>query len=448
MAVNSFSIEIQSINIHKFGSLSTGLKLPNKDDVINLLPQVHEVSVYESIFEPLIKCEIAVYDYIGMFTNYPLTGEEIIVVVYKNVGDDTPRKWIFAIENITDIVIEQKNRATAYILTCSSIEGLANSFGVIQKSLKGTSAQMAKQLFNNYIIDRVKEFFPSYQAPNMIVEENGTQPMTVIIPALHPFAAMDMLQTLSYSEVDDQYSYLFYQNSTGFNFRTIQSLIKSENNKRFAFNNKYKYFSDEINTGDSKMNQGDRVVSKLQFNKRHSSRQKLSVGYFNNNLFEINIAQKAISSTRSKRDEIVTIDKHDFNTESFKAWADTIIEGDEKSNRTKYAVTTRPEHDIEYPIYRARQRWGKDLISKAALAQVDVSIVIPGTKRFSAGDMFYLEIPEFHGFENMQADDLVSGYYLITEIKQIIRIGGFQSTVMRLNKDSYKSSVDRSSRYV
>lgn len=448
MASHSFSIEINSINIHKFGSLQAGLKAPNKDDVINLLPQVHEVSVFESLFEPVMKCELAIYDYIGMFTNYPLTGEEIIVIQYKNVGDDTIRKWLFAIENITDIVIENKNRATAYIITCSSIESLANSYGVIQKSFKGTTAQIAKQLIDEYINDRIKLFYPPYLPKNSIIEENGTLPMTLVVPALHPFAALDMIQTLSYSEVEDQYSYLFYQNSNGFNFRTIQSLIRAPNARRFAFNNKYKYFSDEINVGDSKMNNDDRVVSKIQFNKRYSSRQKLATGYFNNNLFEINIAQKAIHSTRSERDEINTIDKHDFNTKEFKDWSNSIVEGEEKSNRVRYAITTRAEHDNEFPIYRARERWGRDLISKAALSQVDLSIVIPGTNRFNVGDMFYLEIPEFHGFENMQTDDLVSGFYLITEIKQIIRIGGFQSTVMRINKDSYKSTVDRSSRYV
>lgn len=448
MAVQSFSIEIKSINIHKFGSLATGLAAPNRDSVIDIMPQVHEVSVYESLFEPLIKCEIAVYDYIGLFTNYPLTGEEVIVVEYTNIGDSILRKWVFAIEQISDIAIEQKNRAAAYIIECSSIEGLANSYGVIQKSLQGTTAQITKQILDDYVFERVKKFYPSYMPPNVIAEDNSTLPMTLVIPAMHPFAAIDMAQTYSYSEVKDKYTYLFYQNSRGFNLRTIQSLTDAANARRFAFKNKYKYLSDEINVGNSKMNNEERVVSKLQFNKRHSSRQKLAVGYFNNNLFEINIAQKAYHAYRSNRDEILTIDKHDFNTTEFKQWANSIIEGDEDSNRTRYAVTTRPEHDKDFPILRARERWGKDLISKAALAQVDVSVVVPGTNRFSVGDLFYLEIPEFHGFENMKEDDLVSGYYLITEIKQIIRIGGFQSTVMRLNKDSYKSSVDRSSRYV
>lgn len=453
MAVQSFSIEINAITLVKFDQLKSGIPItPDKNTSLNILPQVHEVVVYESIFSPVLSAEFTIYDYIGLFTNFPLTGEEVIVVDYRNVADQTDRKWYMAITSIDNIVIEDKNRAAGYIISAMSIEGIANAHRTVQRAYQGTTPNIVKTLFDEWIVDGVRKFFPSYRAPNMIVENNETTPMAVVIPNMHPFAAIDMLQTLTYSEVEGQYSYTFYQNANGFNFRTIQSLIDSQNARRFAFNNKYKYLSDELASStadiDSQMRNEERVISNLTFNHRHSSIEKLSLGYFNNNLFEINIAQKSVNSRRSERDEIKTISPHDFNTQAYKQWANQAVEGEESSNRTRYALTTRPEHDALYPVYRARERWGRDIISRTALAQVDLSIVIPGTNRFDCGDLFYLEIPEFHGFTNQNTDDLVSGYYLITEIKQIIRIGGFQSTVMRINKDSYNSTVDRSSRYV
>lgn len=449
MAVHSFSIEIQSINIYKFGSLKAGASA-TADGVnsLNLLPQVHEVTVYESIFEQLLRCELAVYDYIGLFTNFPLTGEEIIIVNYKHVGESINRRWVFAIDSIRNISIEDKNRAVAYIINCVSIEALSNALAVVQKSFTGTTPNIAKQIIEQYIFKRIKDFYPSYQPPNMFIEDNSTQDMTVVVPALHPLAAVDMLQNLTYSEAMDKYSYVFFQNYNGFNFRTIQGLTQANNSRGYALRNKYRYLSDEVNDKSSNMNNKDRLINNLQFNKRHSSIQKLSMGYFNNNLFEVNIAQKAFHSTRSERDaHITTISPHDFNTTAYKEWAGTPIEGDEASNRTRYAITTRPEHNNDYPIYRARQNWGRDLISRAALAQVDVSAVLTNIHNFTAGDMFFMEIPEFYGFENMKTDDLVSGMYLITEVKRVIRIGSYQSTVLGLKKDSYNSSVDRASRY-
>lgn len=448
MALHSFTIEIQSINVYKFGSLKMGAPVvADGVNSLNLLPQVHEVTVYESIFEQLLRAELAVYDYVGLFTNFPLTGEEIIIVSYKHVGESLTRKWTFAIDSITNISVEDKNRATAYMINCVSIEALANALAVVQKSFTGSTVDIAKQIVDDYITKRIRDFYPSYIAPNIHAENNDTRSMTVVIPSRHPLAAIDMLVNLSHSEIKERYSYLFYQNYNGFNFRTIQGLTQAPNSRNYARRNPYKYLSDEVNDKSSNMNNEDRLINNLQFNKRHSSIQKISRGYFNNNLFEINIAQKAFYSTRMDRDnEIITISPHDFNTQAYKDWVNSIVEGDEASNRTRYAITTRPEHDNDNPIYQARQGWGRDLISKAALAQVDLSAVLTNIHNFVAGDMFFIEVPEFHGFENIKQDDLITGLYLITEVKRVIRIGSYQSTTLGLKKDSYQRSPDRPSR--
>ena len=87
------------------------------------------------------------------------------------------------------------------------------------------------------------------------------------------------------------------------------------------------------------------------------------------------------------------------------------------------------------------------MIATAAMAQIDITVTVPGTSSLKAGDLFYLEIPEMHGFNDVKEDDLVSGLFVITEVKHILQIGGFHTTVLRLNKDSQIGSVDRASRY-
>lgn len=459
MAALSYSIKIDSIVIHKFGSLRSGIKgIPDKNNSMNILPQVQEVTIYETIWSPVIKCELAVADFIGLFTNFPLTGEEIITIEYTNVGDeadkvaDSKRTWTFAIDRISEISMKSDNRAMSYIITCMSIEGLANVLGTVQQGYRGTPVKISTQIFEEHIIQRVKKFFPSYVPPPVFTEDNSLDSYVIVVPNMHPIAAIDMVNDLTYSQVPNKYTYLFYQNNNGFHFRTLQGLQEGTNKRRRAVQNGYKYFSDEVAETGSRMNNEVRVVSRLAFNKRHSTMQKVAAGYFNNNLFEINIAQKAIHATRAKIDDPLNdaemLFPYKFNTESYTKWATDYSEGFEKSNRTKYSVTTRPENDEDFIVSKIRDRWGKDMISKVALAQVDLTAVIPGTNRFVAGDLFYLEIPEFHGFENLEKDAFVSGHYLITEIKHILSIGGYQTTVLRINKDSFESSVDRPSKYV
>lgn len=448
----SFAVEITKVNMYKFEALkSASLPEPDKNLAIDIRPQAHEITVYESIFSPVIKVDIAMVDYIGLFNNFPLTGNEVIVVEYNSVEGIT-NKYTLAIESITDPTPSDNNRAVAYIIHCVSIEGLANGLHTIQKGYRGTSAQIIRQILNESINDRIRKFYPSFHSQNEMFEDNETLSSVFVAPNVHPFNAINLVSSLAVSESTEKSMFTFFQNARGFKFSSIQSLVNASTHK--ASRMKYKYIPMQIgNRKDSDLQDPtkrnpDRLVSSLTFNKRHSAMQKLAVGYFNNNLFEINIAQKAVHSTRTKTEDVTRMNRNGFDTTDYIENAAADIEGEEISNRTTYMTTTRAEDDPDFPILRTRDRWGADIISKAALGQVDITAVIPGTTEFTAGDLFWVEIPEFHAFEDIREDALVSGVFLITEVKHVVTLGGYHSTTLRLNKDSYNTTVDKVSEYV
>lgn len=471
-----YSVEVESIFLCKFGSLIKGTPaLGDRKNIINLLPQVHEISIYESIFSPVMRAELALYDAIGLFVNFPLSGEEIIVINYRNVYDSgkitnkgfekgneiydyqKERTLYFVIDTVDSLNAGIDARDQMYIIRCVALEAWANAKQTVQKGYKDKSVpDVAKEVHEEFINKRIRKFYPAYQSPNFIIENNDVATSTFIIPNLAPFAAMSLLSDMAISTNKDRFhTYLYYQNHSGFNFRSLQGLFDRPNERRKAFNNKYIYKSTEIVNDDGSTsplyNEG-RVVSSLSVNKRHSSLQKLSTGYFHNNHFEINIAQKAVWGEPTLVENTRTIYDHKLNTNAYTQLS--YVEettgggpGDEYSNRTRYTLTTIPENDENYIISRMRDKWGRDLIATVAMAQVDVTAVIPGTTKFQCGDMFYLDISEMHGFNTVQEDDLISGFFLISEVKHIITIGGYMSTVLGLNKDSYKTSIDRESKY-
>jgi len=458
MAAQSFSINIESINVYKFKGLQSGKPIvADKQNSLNIMPQVVEVSLYESIFRPLMKCELVVNDFIGLFVNFPLTGEEIVEITYENIGDmklgneaTSTRSWLFAIDEIRDISFKDDSRAMSYIISCVAIEGLANSLGTVQQFYHDKPIEISRKIFYDHIVNRIKQFFPSYKEPMVWVEDNDLSEHTIVIPNMHPLAAIDMVNDLTYSQTKNKYSYLFYQTNNGFSFRTLQDHFMNQAQRTWAYENRYKYFSNEIAELDSRLNNQERIVSKIAINRRHSSMQKIATGYFNNNLFEINIAQKAVHSTKTDIDSehLSFIEDNKLNTRAYIDWNKSFNEGDDVSNRTRFAVTTRPENDENFIVYQAREKWGKDLIAKIALAQVDITTVIPGTNRFVAGDLFHIELPEFHGFVDLDIDKFISGTFIITEIKHIILIGGIHTTILKINKDSYGEDPDMPSRYV
>lgn len=452
MSSLKYAIRITEIIVHKFGTPPPAI--PDNKTSINIFPQVAEIALYESIFTPVMKCELAVIDFVGLIWNFPLAGEEFVTIRYENVGDEfegvgVQREYTFAIESITSISTAENNRAMSYMINCVSLEGLVNSLGTIQVGYRDTTVRIAEAIYNDHIKARITNILPNYKHPNIFVEDNSSPQIVRVIPNMYPLAAIDMVNELADTESASRYSYLFYQNPNGFHFRTIQGLIDNEGSRRYAWNNRYKYMSEEIPDSGNMENE-TRIVKNLIFNRRLTSTQKLVTGYHSNNIMEINIAQKAIHSTRRHVDdeEVVKIYPNQLSTKKYTEWAKSYDTGEEASNRTKYWVTTRPEHDNDYPVIRnGRTIWGKNLITKIGLSQIDVHVAIAGTSRFVAGDLFYLEIPEFHGFNNIEEDSFSSGYYLITEVKHIINTDGYHSTVLRLNKDSYKESIDRESRY-
>ena len=452
MASTNYAIEIDSIILYKFGSLISGIpSVPDKRNSLDITPQVQEISIYESIFSPVMKCELAVYDYIGLFVNFPLSGEEAVFIRYRNIRDDTYVTLYFIIDTIDAINASDTGREVGFILNCVAMESYANAKQTVQQAYKDTIPNIVQKIYDEHIEGRLKKVFPQYRSRVIYKENTDNLEGTVVIPNLSPFAAIDMLADMCVSETEDRYTYLFFQTSEFYNFVTMQGLFdftSRGNQRRVAQQYGYIYNSHEVPKPGSPSYNDGRYITNLIFNKRQSSFQKLATGYFHNNLFEINIAQKAVWGEPTFLEKIKTIYPNKLNTDTYTALAPVEAADDEISNRTKYVVSSQRENDSEFPISRFRMKWGKDLIATIGMSQVDLTVTIPGTSRFKAGDLFYAEIPEMHGFNQVKADDLVSNLFLITEVKQVMHIGSFHTTVLRINKDSYFTSIDRESRYV
>jgi hypothetical protein len=448
MSVSNYTYELQSIVLYKFGALVSGIKtIPDMKTSIDISLQVHEVSIFQSLFSQYLKCELAVVDGIGLLFNFPVSGEEAVEIKYKNIVDDQVVTLYMVVDSIDSISVSPDTRTMAYMINCISIECYANNKQTVQQAYHDTTPNIVKKVFNDHIVSRIQQVFPQYIPQPLFVENNDLQSQTVVIPNIHPFAAMSMLAEMS-GETSKKFTYLIYQTTSMYNFRTLQGLFNPATpSRRKAKKNNYIYMSNQFTDGSSsKLQNEGRVVAKLTINQRLSSFGKLSMGYYHNNLFEINIAQKNVWGQPTRTEDIPTIYPNQLNTATYSQLA--VIEGDdEQSNRTKYVVSTQRENDDQYPVSKMRDKWGKDLIASNAMSQIDLTVTIPGTSLFTVGDLFYLEIPESHGFNEVQEDQLISGYFLISECKHMLHQGGQHTTVLGLNRDSYNSSIDRESRF-
>jgi len=475
---SKFSVKIKAIMVYKFDSLKggnaaffqDGILINDKESQVNILNIAQEVSIYESIFSPIMRCDIAITDAIGLLHNFPIVGEEIIHIIYQDM-EGVENDWYFVIKNITNIAIQPQNKALSYLMECETIEVLANDLMKIRKAYNKEPKDLAETIWENYILSRMREIVDNWGVgkykgkSNFDVNVSDSGKFVFIIPNLHPFDSLNLVRDTIPADEENK-TFLFFQNLRGFHLKSLQSLY-TEDKKALARmkENEYVFLSNEI---PGQLENGHNIVSELYINSRSNSRDKLKDGYFNSIVFDINPHLKAINSEKSwynfftpkyidinlsssisyNNKDLKLIEDYHINTDAFRSYADSALENktdrsfSEDANKVEYFFNVYPEFDNFFPVKKYRERKSWDNLSFSALKAIELTVVIPGTIKYCVGDLFNLKLEEFHGFTEVNIDKALSGLFLITEVKHILFNSGFHSTVLRLNRDSYGEDIN------
>lgn len=451
----------------------TGVKLISfsQQEAIDLLPQMGIINVYEGIFEPLVKAEIFMTDHIGLFVNFPLTGEEFIVLSYRPTSDKenaVEYDRVFVINAVTAITPKQNARGYKYCLHLVSRLAYENSRVKVSQAYPdgggGTISDFAESLFDKYLVKPAKKLsqlnpFASELIDNYngITEvEETTDSHTVVIPNLRPIPALQWLARKAVSANNTQhYVYTFYETLDGFKFKTVQDTILDPAKREAAKQDPYYFVADikivegkELKIGGMSVYYDPRKsIANFVTNKRYSTMDKIVRGHFENTYFELNLYENSYRATDTYNDEsIKTIDVGKLNTRDYIEAASANNMSDapnlETRNRVYYAFNNQNSTDPQSGLYDYDKKFGPMTISQVGFDQVDIHITLEGDTNRKAGDIVYCLFPEMHGFNIVGQDKLISGYYIVTEVKHSFSIGSTHSMVLRINKDSYLTDLD------
>jgi len=182
----------------------------------------------------------------------------------------------------------------------------------------------------------------------------------------------------------------------------------------------------------------DRLIGDFKINKRYSALEKIIGGYFENELVEVNMLKNDYKITRKelkyKDYEFNTINPgKGYNTAEYIENVKNEYEEPETSARIRYIINNYD--DENQPSFR--DKFGRSAMSFLAFQQVDISMAINTNLLVRPGDLIFVELPEFHGFNLNDADLYLSGFYIVSEIKTIIRQGGKSGMQVRINRDSF-----------
>jgi hypothetical protein len=439
-------VEIVDVTIEKF----------NKNDKMSLMPQFFEIDIYQSIFEPFIKAELLIHDHIGMFVNYPFTGEELITVSYKQQKSynlEAPHTTLyFIIKGVRDVVFDNRARSLSYVVELISPHYLQNTRKYVSHAYNAKVEDAAEQLFLEYLATDTQAQYNIYKP---FVKEETLKVRSLVVPNIRPAQGITWLAKHAVSkDLDNHFLYLFYEDMDQFNFVTIQQKIQEaltpEMKTEIMTKKRYVYYSDvelPIKAPLTDPDSDRRIISNIIMNKRFSSIEKISGGYYQNELFEISLLQK---SYNSKSTEPYTLEKYPLNTPSYINYVkNEKVNLSEFSNRIRYTINNyddfNDDQGLTQPAYR--NKFGNTAKYLNALNQIDLTITVPANMDLKPGEIIYCEIPEMHGFTNVIQDIYLSGFFIITEIKQVLVIGNKAATSLRIQKDGYMSQLLETSEY-
>ena len=443
---NPFNAKLEQVAITKF----------NGKDKMSIMPQVAEFTLHQSIFSPIMKADMAIIDGIGLMNNYPWSGEEIVEVELIQDGEETAgtgqkqfyRTLTFIISSIKEISIDKDGRTMSYIIELASFDAFINAKTRVSHAYYEDIETMIENVYKDYIVKNRTTPKPK----ELKIFKDTDKVRKLVVPNIKPFDTIAWFCKYAVSSNPEKYyTHMFYETIDNYTFKALQKItfrdLEDTDALIAAAKEKYIYVGDislirnnpkALAQLQSRGFSDSRIINDMKINKRYSALEKIIGGYFENELVEVNMLKNDYKITRKelkyKDYEFNTINPgKGYNTEEYIENVKDEYKEPETSARIRYIINNYD--DENQPSFR--DKFGRSAMSFIAFQQVDLSIAVNTNLLMRVGDMIFVELPEFHGFNLNDADQYLSGFYIISEIKTIMKQGGLSASYVRINRDSF-----------
>ena len=413
---------------------------------ISIKTQVLEIDIYETLDGAGLSGSVMVADGQSVISHLPLTGYERIE--FKLYTPGTSRGYdftsitghpmfIYKISNRTPLT----PRSQIYVLHFCSREMIDNEMTRVNKSLTGAVDQM--------VVDIVRGDLDSKK--NLIVEETrGLHKFAM--PRIKPLNAIARLSTLSEPLKYNSSGMLFYEDSTGFRFRSLENMLAIGGVARpvvAKFQQKPRNVKE--GTGETDVIKEMQTVDGYTIKDQFDTLKNLSNGVyasrtithdmFNKTFREIDFDYNTYFPTIFHTEHDGSGGKIDSKSQlplfNFK---ENKMISDKPEGRLNFISTTEKiQNDYEGPdgerIYPA------SMAQKLSFKSQVISLDCRGFTGISVGDLCSFEVPSYEPVKKndpMDIDPYMSGRYLIRKIHHNINTAKDMHT---MNLECVKDAV-------
>ena len=413
------------------------------------------MSITEDIFSNNMNGMITVYDTQDVRSIFPLTGLERLSLKLNTPGlpglDYTHDNGVpFQIYKVDSVRKDTSNDIGQFynIYFCSP-EMYNNQITTVSRAYAGPIEVAVKDIFRN------KKYLNSKKP--IFVEDTKTN-AKYVIPSLKPFSAINFLSSQALSGKYNNAGYLFYETSTGFHFRSLESMLAMGGS--VARPTRWNFQSQITQVKDSKKDEVKDIQKRMQqviryeFGKQVDALENIRSGLYANRLVVHDAFNKTITT-------------HDFNyKDNYEKGFHLESIGDEQdidkhitpdtplndtgkglydfADSKKMVVTETSKVHNDYEFTPSSDTIPKITSQKAGYRNMNMTLLVYGNTLLNAGDIINFTVPVMQPGQSAIPNPYTSGRYLIMAIKHTIAVTTNNHTmVLKCMKDSVRTPYPR-----
>ena len=418
---------------------------------INIVDQITELNIYQSIDSPNMSGEIVVADNAATAELLPIIGQEQLLFKLRTPSfgeiDQVNFETYHAVVSNVSERFASTDSTQVFRLEFVTPETYSNSRTKVSQSFKGELSTIVEEIFRdkNYLNSKKKLF---------VEKTKGIS--TFVSPNLRPFQVIGHLAEQSISDEDQHSSYVFFENSRGYHFRSFDSLMGKSIGGTITPTSKVYKLQPSTDSSEKVEHRKDSILD-MQLVNSFDTLGSTKVGLFGSTLlyhdvFNKNVLKKEFNYFSDGKVRSVMTNDNKVNSsqiasetsidgKTFGDWPESRIFLHSTSSDNLHTEGIDNNAD-EWLQYSASRYYEQDYHQLQVLTYGDTSLC--------AGDIVQVQIPSSKRKDKTPNpstyDPVLSGRYLVADLKHSINpSAGLHGMTLRLIKDSVQNAYSKQS---
>ena len=411
---------------------------------INIIDQVGELNIFQSLDSPFMSGNIMLTDNSGIAELLPLLGQERLLFSLTTPGHEgtinfnTYHAIIYNVEKR----FQQTEREQIILFNWTTLEHYKNLRTKISKSFNGNISEIVAEILSS-------DNFLGTKKPLHIEKTKNIR--KYVIPNLNPFQTINLLKEEAIGASENAPHYLFFENPEGIHFRSLDSLIGQQGELNVPHKIIYK-----AQPQNEPKNIEDSLGTILSWDIDDNSNNFLNVklGMLSSTLYYHDIFNKNIQ--KFEYDYNDTFNKRNNTNQENKGVGTLIPQSkiddkviSEYANSKIFVHPTASDNLHTEGTDNNAEEWLQESISrKLQRDYFTLKIETYGNTDIMCGDMIHVQIPSNKPLPNNVTsssevmDPLLSGRYMVTSIRhQVTPEQSIHTMTMTVMKDSLERAT-------